>query len=497
MTHAKRVLVAGLYHETHAFVPGRTTLADFAILRGPELWQAVGEPSPLGGVMETARACGWAVAPASDYRAWPSGIVADNALEAWWQEFAEAAHAALREGPLQGVFLVLHGAMVTEACLDVEGEILERIRAFPGLATAPIVGVTDLHANVSARMARLSEALVTYRENPHTDAKATAVRAAHILDRLMETGATAQTLWKQPPLVLAPTATGTADEPMRTLESLARRMEAEHPDFLAVNVHAGFAFADTFATGVSFTINTLGDSAEAERELDILCDAALQTPLTQATAERPLEEAMARLVQFDVGPILLVEPSDNIGAGAPGEGVALLKALVAHEIADAGVIVNDAEAVAVLAATQIGGRRTLRIGGKSSPLYGGGCELEVELVSHSDGRFTLEDPHSHLASMGGSRVEMGPCAVVRHRGLLILLTSRATAPFDLGQWRSQGIAPEKLFAIGVKAAVAHRQAYDPIARATLYVDTPGPCPSDLRTLPFQHIRRPVHPLDTL
>ncbi len=495
MTHAKRVLIAGLYHETHSFLPGRTLLDDFTILRGPELWLAVGEPSPLGGAMETARACGWDVVPAVDYRAVPSGMVADSVLESWWREFDECAQVALRKGSLQGVFLVLHGAMVTETCRDVEGELLERIRALPALARTRIVGVTDLHANVSLRMAEFSDALVTYHQNPHTDAKATAIRAAHILDSLLETDTPVRTLWAQPPLVLPPTATGTADEPMRTLESLARRMESENPDFLAVNVHAGFAFADMRDTGVSFTMNTVGENAEAAGKLDALCDAAMRTPPGRQTEEMPLEAAMARLVQYEAGPILLVEPSDNIGAGAPGEGVALLKALIAHDIQKAGVIVNDLEAVAELAALSPGDLCVLRIGGKSSPLYGGGCELEVEVVSRSDGRFTLEDPHSHLASMAGSHIDMGPCAVVRHRGVHILLTSRATAPFDLGQWRSQGIVPEQLFAIGVKAAVAHRQASDPIARASLYVETPGPCPGDLRTLPFRHIRRPVRPLD--
>jgi microcystin degradation protein MlrC len=149
----------------------------------------------------------------------------------------------------------------------------------------------------------------------------------------------------------------------------------------------------------------------------------------------------------------------------------------------------------VLAGLAQGQRATLAIGGRSSALYDGPCELEVELVSRSDGRFTLEDPRSHMASMLGSRIDMGPSAVVRHEGVLILLTSRPTAPFDLGQWRSQGVAPESLFAIGVKAAVAHRQAYDPIARATIYVRTPGPCSSDLRLLPYRKVRRPIRPLD--
>lgn len=193
----------------------------------------------------------------------------------------------------------------------------------------------------------------------------------------------------------------------------------------------------------------------------------------------------------------MIEPSDNIGAGAPGEGISLLKAFVEHRIPNAGVIINDPQAIAALNGMSPGDRRTLIMGGKSSPLYEAPYPLEVELVSRSDGRFTLEDPHSHLASMLGSQADMGPCAVVRHGGVTILLTTQPTPPFDLAQWRSQGIAPEKLFAIGIKAAVAHRQAYNPIARASLYVQTPGPCCTDLRLLPFQHIRRPVHPLDAV
>ena len=90
---------------------------------------------------------------------------------------------------------------------------------------------------------------------------------------------------------------------------------------------------------------------------------------------------------------------------------------------------------------------------------------------------------------------MGPCATVRAGGVSILLTSRKTPPFDLGQLRSQGIAPETLAFIGVKAAVAHRRAYDPIAGASYTVSTPGPCASDLTRLPFRHIRRPIFPLD--
>jgi microcystin degradation protein MlrC len=149
------------------------------------------------------------------------------------------------------------------------------------------------------------------------------------------------------------------------------------------------------------------------------------------------------------------------------------------------VCLNDPEAVRALSNLHIGGRRTLALGGKGSRFDEGPLELEVELVSRSDGRFELEDKQSHLASMSGDYFDMGNCAVVQHAGMTILLTTNKTAPFDLGQWRSQGVEPAMLNVIVAKAAVAHRAAYDPIAARSFTVDTPGPCSNDLKRLPYE------------
>lgn len=99
------------------------------------------------------------------------------------------------------------------------------------------------------------------------------------------------------------------------------------------------------------------------------------------------------------------------------------------------------------------------IGGKSGEIGAEPLPLEVEVVRHTDGRFELEDPRSHLATRDGRYVEMGPCVLARHGSVIVLLTSRGTPPFDLGQWRSQGVDPEELFAVGIKAATEHRRAY--------------------------------------
>ena len=160
-------------------------------------------------------------------------------------------------------------------------------------------------------------------------------------------------------------------------------------------------------------------------------------------------------------------------------------------------IINDPESVQAVTELDIGDSATLPIGGKTSRLTDGPLELTVTLDATSDGRFTLEDPHSHLASGAGLYIQMGPSAVVRCGGVRILLTSLKTPPFDLAQLRSQGIAPEECSVVNVKAAVAHRQGWDPVTAHTYTVDTPGPCSSDISRLPFERVNRPVFPLDEL
>ncbi|MEK6239156.1 MAG: M81 family metallopeptidase [Planctomycetales bacterium] len=492
----KRVLLAGIFHETHTFLGGVTSWRDFQCRRGKELFAAEGDGSPLAGVLETARDCQWEVAPVVDLRATPSATATDQVVERFWSEFQAATEQAL-SARLDGIFLVLHGAMVSESFPDVEGELLTRIRATPGLKNLPLCGVLDLHANVSQRTAELSHGLIAYRENPHTDAHATAVRAARLLDRLMKSGERPVTAWNHPPVIWPPTGTGTADDPMKTLESMAREIESRHEEILAVNVHAGFCFSDAPDVGVSFTAITLGDPNHASARLQELADWTVEHRETGTRLDIPLADVVPLLQPGSSGPILLVEPSDNIGGGAPGDGTSVLQAFIDHDLRNSAVILNDPEAVAELAAINMGDRATLPLGGKSGSMTEGPLELEVELLSTSDGVFELEDRHSHLASMQGTRIEMGACAVVRHQGIRILLTSRKTPPFDLGQWRSQGIQPETLFVIGVKAAVAHRRACDPIASASYTVSTPGPCSSDLRTFPYQHARRPIYPLDPI
>lgn len=487
-----RVLVAGLFHETHGFVSQSTTLDDFDVQKGGALLAQRHSGSMIDGLLEVCERQGWEVVPACAYAATPSGPVDDEVVEAFWSDLS----ATVARGSVDAVLLALHGAMVSETHEDVEGLILSRLRGLPGLEHVPLSAVFDLHANLSPAMCRYADVLVCYRENPHIDARARAVHAADLLARMLREGRP-RIVHRRLPVLWPPTGTGTADLPMSALETLARSIEADDPDIWVMNVVAGFSFGDTPHTGVAFAAVTCGDSEAAERHLDRMALLAWDLRKRGLPAEHDPATVLAELAA-DPGhptPVCLIEPSDNIGGGAPGNGTGLLRALLAAETDDAGIIINDPEAVGALSGLAPGATMTLAIGGKDNPFDPGPVTLDVTLVRTSDGHFTLEDLNSHMVAARGKHIDMGPSAVVRHAGLTILLTSLKTAPFDLGQWRSQGVEPRDFAVIGVKAAVAHRRAYDPIAARSFTVATPGPCSSRLADFPYRRLTRPIFPLD--
>jgi len=490
-----KIFLAGIFHETHSFTDDRTRLDDFLIHRGKALLERIGDGSQVDGFLTTAAREGWEVIPAANYLCGASGMVEHAVFESFWDEIKPVLVAALAGG-LDGIFLSLHGAMVTTELEDPDGELLERIRALPGAAHLPIFGVFDLHATLTQKMGALSDGLVCYRECPHDDTYESAVRATELLARCLRTGVRPRQHVLVTPIVWPPTGTGTRDGAMHALEAAARRMERDIPGVLAVNVSAGYAYADVHDAGVAFSIITEGEDEAARAGLRELARIAWDMRSDGIPQEHDLDQVVRDFKPGGKGPVLLVEPADNIGGGGPGDCTDVMRALLKYDVDGAGVVMADAAAVAALQSVPVGGRITLDIGGKGSRLDPGPVTLEVELVSRSDGRFELEDLQSQIVVLGRT-IDMGPSAVVRHRGLTILLTSKRLAPMDLGQWRSQGIDPEKLSMIGVKAAVGHRRAYEKIASASFTVSTNGPCTSDLARLPYKRIRRPVFPLDRM
>src|SRR5947199_12888 len=90
---------------------------------------------------------------------------------------------AVAKGGYDGMFLDLHGAMVTESFEDGEGELLRRIRAID--PTTPIAVSLDMHANLYDAIIDNATVVTGYRTYPHIDTYDTATRAGEILLKAM------------------------------------------------------------------------------------------------------------------------------------------------------------------------------------------------------------------------------------------------------------------------------------------------------------------------
>src|SRR5882757_959340 len=264
-----KIFLAGIFHETHSFTDDRTRLSDFMIHRGQALLDRIGDGSQVDGFLTTAVGEGWEVVPAANYLCGASGMVEHSVFETFWDEIEPVLENAIRDG-LDGIFLSLHGAMVTTELEDPDGELLKRIRAIPGAATLPIFGAFDLHATMTPEMGALSDGLVGYQQCPHDDTFETAGRATQLLARCLKTGVRPRQYVLVTPIVWPPTGTGTRDGGMYVLEEAARRMEREIPGVLAVNVVGGYAYADVHDAGLAFSIVTEGDDDAAKAALQEL-----------------------------------------------------------------------------------------------------------------------------------------------------------------------------------------------------------------------------------
>ena len=167
------IAVGGFQHETNTFAP---TKAGYAAFEDGGGWppfttgdaiapRLAGANIPAAGAISALHALGHRTAGLVWGAASPSAHVTLDAYERIAGDML--ARLALL-GPVDGIYLDLHGAMVTEHFDDGEGELLARMRKVVG-AHVPIVASLDLHANVTRAMFAQADGLVAYRTYPHID----------------------------------------------------------------------------------------------------------------------------------------------------------------------------------------------------------------------------------------------------------------------------------------------------------------------------------------
>lgn len=486
---SSRIAFGGFLHETNTFAPSKAGMTAFEqgggwppLARGEAIVAAVTNVNVgAAGFLDVAREKGWEAVPTLWCAASPSAHVTAEAFETIADELVERIRATL---PVDGVYLDLHGAMVSESFDDGEGEILRRVRAVIG-PDVPLVASLDLHGNVTPLMVEAADMLVAYRTYPHVDMALTGARAAQALAGLIGTNLRPAKAFRQIPYLIPIAWQATAMEPCRSIYAELATLEGETvPSLSFLPGFPAADFPDCGPTVVAYGTTQAGADAAADAVAQRVMASEADFKGKVFEPDAGVREAM-RLAAGATKPIVISDTQDNPGAGGDSDTMGMAAALVRNEAERAAIgVIVDPEAAAAAHAAGEGAVVTLALGAKSripgdAPLV---ADFTVEKLS--DGRFVAPGPF-----YGGSRMNLGPSACLRLGGVRIVVGSRKAQMADRAMYRQVGIEPEEQAILVNKSSVHFRADFEPIAETILVCAAPGPMPVDPASLPWRRLRQ--------
>lgn len=488
----RRVAIAAISMESNTFSPYRLGIEHFRssgyLLHGEEVLGLSGTNTEIGGMLDVLGDRDCEVIPIIAAFGMSSGVLREDALR--W--LVDALCSGLRREEYSALVLSLHGALVAEGEPDADGYILDQVRDVVG--ERPIVCTLDSHANLTSRMVKRCDAIVSFLTFPHTDYSETGMRAASVAVKLLGGSTVACAEYVKIPLVAPSENTTTTTLPMSQIVADARALEVSG-EALAVGVFASQPWLDVPDTGYSVVVTVerkkRGGVGEATaRDLarrlwdgrERFWDLELLTP----------DEAIRQALQIDSGPVVISDPADNIGAGATGDSPEMLSSLLSGSVrCPAIATIADAPAVAQAFRERLGTELRLQLGGTLAPHIFRPMAIRGKLTRKvQSGRYRYSGP-----VMTGVEVDIGRSVVVEAGGVAVQATERPAYTVDPGHFLLSGLDPRRARVVVVKSQGTFRGYYESIAKGIFFVDCPGISPSRLDRLPFVRIDRPLFPFD--
>jgi microcystin degradation protein MlrC len=492
---AVRLVIAQMKHETNTFSPVPTPLARFARgaaqpLEGAAVRDAFkGTGTAIGAFIDLADQAGAETVYPVAGNAAPSAPVDSAAFEAMAGRIVDAVAQGC-----DAVLLDLHGAMVTRAHDDGEGELLARIRRVA--PEVPIGVALDMHTNLFPAMGTLATVIAGYQTYPHVDMYETGARAARPVFSLLQNKVKPSMAFGHRPMLPHVMRQSSLDSPNREIQARAKQMEQQGA--LAASFFVGFPHADIPYAGSSAVVVTDGDAAKAQALCDELLGMAWDAREQFVYRVEALEQSLRRARGMGAGllrPVVLLDHYDNCASGGTMDTMAVLGGILDAGLEEAAAFaICDPQAVEQMKRAGVGARVTLPLGGKMDMpalgLKGRPREVTGNVRRICSGLYRNEGPMAR-----GELADMGPSAVLDTGKVEIAVISRHVEPHDIAAFRALGIEPEKKRYLMLKSRVHWRAGLGPMAKAVIECAGEGVCTSDYSTLQFRRVRRPIFPLD--
>jgi len=483
-----RIGVASIALEANTFNPLPTELEHFragVFLRGNEIWQLESAHHELGGFLAGLKQEQIEVVPLLVAAAAPGGTIPVATFDTLRGMLQEELRKA---GPLEGVLLAPHGAMVAENAADADGCWLKEVRDWCG-PDVPIVATIDPHANVSPQMVAQTDALIAYKTNPHIDQRTRGLEAAALIARAARGEVRLHQAACFPPIAIEIERQYSSSGTCAELLEKSRQLQNQ-PGVLSSSIILGFPYADVAEMGSAAIVVTDGNIASPEPYAQQLGQEIWDRRLHLKSHLTAPPDAVRQAAEFE-GTTCLLDMGDNVGGGSPGDCTGLFHELQAQRVGPALGVLIDPDAARQAHSIGTGATATFQLGGQlpgtaGAPLYG-----SFRVTALSDGRFSEDQPRHG----GQQHFDQGLSAVLEKDGLTVIAISKRVPPFSLRQVTHLGVDPGRfrvLVAKGVHAPVA---AYAPVCSKFIRVNTPGITAADMRQFTYDHRRCPLFPLE--
>jgi len=246
----KKIAIGGISTECSSYSPLYQNESDFVSLQGQTLIDLIDFPFDDYGI-ETC--------PVFFNRSVPGGPIESQYFKQTKDKFIAELESL---GTLDGVLLIMHGAIFVDNIDDPEGQWIEAVRDVVGKDC--IVSVSfDLHGQMTDKIVNNIDAFAAYRTAPHIDVEETYKRASKMLADALTSNKRPTVLWSPIPVLVSGEMSSTFIEPCqstyKSLELLDQRQGV-----IDANLMVGYVWADTQRAAASSVVTCTNKKAGIE-----------------------------------------------------------------------------------------------------------------------------------------------------------------------------------------------------------------------------------------
>ncbi|MDB4583632.1 M81 family metallopeptidase [Draconibacterium sp.] len=475
--HLPRIAIAGLAIESSTFSPAQSGIEAFRTRRGEAVFNYY--PFLSADSLNRKRA-NWI--PTLRGHAIPGGIVTREAYEAL---VTETLDSLKNNGPFDGLFFDIHGAMSVVGIDDPEGDFIVRIREVIG-KDCIISTSMDLHGNVTWQLAQNTDLITCYRLAPHEDALESKKRAVdNLLERIENgKGKPAYKAWIPVPILLPGEKTSTRIEPGKSLYAQVAPAAAQE-GVIDAAIWIGYAWADAprnhavvMVTGDDKETVTGTAEALAESFWKVRDEFEFVAPVAS------LDESLDKAIASKKHPFIISDMGDNPTAGGAGDVTWTLTEILKRpefktpngpSLIYASIPGPDFVEKAIKAG--VGGKIDATAGAKVDARFAPPVRLKgtIEAIKQGDSNAITE-------------------VVVKVGSVQVIVTQKRKPYHYEKDFTNLGLNPRETDIVVVKIGYLVPELYN-MRADWIMAQTPGGVDQDLERLGYKRIKRPMFPLD--